>query len=179
MPYLIRIYGENLQGKLTSSIFKELMKRIQGFPADKEPDIGKRRKVVFKALDTAFKGLNFALKNIHIRFEIQQSHPSGMQPSCVSLGVVIPLIKFTPNNTSANGSSGNNKSSQSQQQSLGGDSIQLSIKGFHCYCDYGRDSYTLKGSDDASIAKQFLERWKVEKHNLGKESSSAKATNIL
>ncbi len=156
-------------GELTGSIFKELLKRIQGFPADKEADVGKRRKVVFKALDTVFKGLSFVLKNIHIRFEIHDPVNSASIPQFLSMGIIIPTIRFMPSSAAAVGTgsvAGARNMSQAQYQNLG-DTILLAVRGFHCYCDYGRDSYTINGSDDASIAKEFMNRWKVEKHNLG------------
>ena len=83
-------------GELTGSIFKELLKRIQGFTADKETDVNKRRKVVFKALDTVFKGLNFMLKNIHIRFETHDPVNTSLLPQFLSMGIIIPTIRFMP-----------------------------------------------------------------------------------
>ena len=62
-----------------------------------------------------------------------------------SLGITVPRICITfYNNTSTK--------------------VNFLMKNIHIYCDYDRDSYTSNGRSDSSIANQFNERYKSEKH---------------
>lgn len=155
-----------------ATVIRELMKRIQGFPMGAEPDLKKRRKVLYKAMDYVCKGLHGLLKNIHIRVEMKQqqvhsstgasSGGSGSARNTTSssnnifssIGMVIPSVKFSPS------LSGPRPDGVSQADPM----VTLSARAVQIYADYDRTSYCSKGASDAQIARQFVDRWSVEVH---------------
>ena len=44
-------------GEISDTIIKELMKKIQGLPADKDPDTKKKRDMLLRAIEYAFKNI--------------------------------------------------------------------------------------------------------------------------
>lgn len=162
---LIELQGDTFP----ATIIRELMKRIQGFPMGAEPDVRKKRKVMYKAMDYVCKGLHGLLKNIHIRIEMRQQRQSPSNASSsgggtatatdngelhAALGIVIPFVKFSPS------LSGARPDGVSRVDPF----VLLSLKSVQVYADYDRVSYCAKGSSDAQIAKQFVDRWAVEVH---------------
>ena len=136
-------------------LIRELMKRIQGFPVGPEPDLKKKRKVMYKMLDYVCKGLHGLLKNIHIRIEVPQHGASTAEAGAHSaFGFIIPQIKFVPS------VSGSRPDGVSKLDPL----VLLSLRSLQLYADYDRDSYCIRGSTDAAVAKQFLDRWTTEVH---------------
>ena len=74
-----------------------------------------------------------------------------------SIGIMIPFVKFNPE-------SNNNISPKSKNSNNSSAKLNFIMKNIHIYCDYDRDSYSSNGRSDSSIAHQFNERYKSEKH---------------
>eukprot|EP01038_Epipyxis_sp_PR26KG_P014405 gene14405-19336_t len=157
MQYLKKLQIELLSTKVIGSIFRELLKRIQGLPNDKEPDLNKKRKVMFKAMDYIFKGIYGTFKSIHIRIEFLPSAPSPLSNAnnklISAVGIIIPQSRYAPN-------IGSRPDGISKNDPF----VHILSKNVQIYIDYDRTSYTSTGLSDAAIMKQFQDRWKSELH---------------
>jgi N-terminal region of Chorein or VPS13 len=105
------------RGPISRSLLRDLMKKIQGFAAGKDPDVRKKRKLLLKGLNYVFKNLMLTTKSVHIRIEVRnRESPVGsvkespLESSdnstkgksktgnlCSAIGMTIPQIKLTPN----------------------------------------------------------------------------------
>jgi len=162
-----RILIEMKSGKVSDSIIKELMKRVQGLPPDSDPDVKKQRDMALRALEYAFKNVQITIKNVHIRMEIYNSELSsaaanppvpGELPThhlCCALGATIPSIRV--NHQAATRPEGVGKTDPV---------MSLSIKNLQVYCDYGCESYVenLDHPNAAQVLHEFTGRWKEEVH---------------
>lgn len=114
---LVELQG---RGPISRTLLRDLMKKIQGFPAGKDPDVRKKRKLLLKGLNYLFKSLLMTVKSVHIRIEVKnrnsdvsavpsdeknvpRNHSSGSGkskfPLCSAIGITIPQFKLTPNSS--------------------------------------------------------------------------------
>lgn len=114
---LVELQG---RGPISRTLLRDLMKKIQGFPAGKDPDVRKKRKLLLKGLNYLFKSLLMTVKSVHIRIEVKNrnsdvsavpsdeknvprndSSGSGKSkfPLCSAIGITIPQFKLTPNSS--------------------------------------------------------------------------------
>ena len=57
-------------GKLGDIIIKEMMKRIQGLPPEKDPELKKQKDMLIRVLMFALKNVQVQVRNIHLRIEV-------------------------------------------------------------------------------------------------------------
>jgi hypothetical protein len=115
--------------------------KIQGFPTEKEPDIQKKRKVYYKALDYFTKGINAVFKNIHIRIEFPYVDNNAQflknNEFTNAIGLIIQYMKFAPR-----------LETPSSKIKLVPTTVNLTIKSFHVYCDYDIESYLFNDNNN-------------------------------
>ena len=114
------------RGPISRTVLKDLLQKVQGFPAGKDPDVRKKRKLLLKGLNYVFKNLMINVKSVHIRIEVKnrdqpttdssksskdtdssksnipKSIPSSNQNNsnlCSAIGMTIPQFKLSPHST--------------------------------------------------------------------------------
>jgi hypothetical protein len=149
------------RGPISRTLLRDLLKKLQGFQASKDPDLRKKRKLLLKGLNYVFKNLQIVMKTVHIRIEITNSKESV--PPAIKLsgnirsaiGITIPQCKLTPNSAV-----GMRPEGVGREDPI----LSLSVKSMQMYCDYDCQSYAPGGSTHSQIKQQFMERWKTEVH---------------
>lgn len=105
------------RGPISRSLLRDLLKKVQGFPTGKDPDVRKKRKLLLKGLNYVFKNLMINIKSVHIRIEIKNrmnTNPSEKSESinsmnkdnvksskslCSAIGMTIPQFKLSPHSS--------------------------------------------------------------------------------
>lgn len=161
-------------GSLPQLLLREILKKVQGYPAKpsstnaKDEGIGgdakKQRRLLIKGLNYAFTNISVFVRTVHIRFEIP-----GKGRSCSAFGWTIPQIKIIPYNPTQSPKSV--RSSQTHPGvDINGSTPQVSIffKSLQMYCDYDTTSYCISTAKQPQfhdfILQEFKQRWTSESH---------------
>lgn len=153
VQFLKKLLVELQTGDLQHFLVRELLKKIQGFPIGKDPNVKKKRLLLLKIMNYLFKNIQFQVKTVHIRIEAPCRGLRESSLYCSSIGITLPLLRVTPN-------------SGTRPDGVGKDDpiLSLLMKNLQVYCDYDCESYTANGSEPAHVLSQFVDRWKCEVH---------------
>ena len=105
------------RGPISRTLMRDLLKKVQGFPTGKDPDVRKKRKLLLKGLNYVFKNLMINVKSVHIRIEVKNriienpsesrdefssaKRDSSKSPKslCSAIGMTIPQFKLSPHSS--------------------------------------------------------------------------------